>query len=179
MRYLKFLLISLIYFFILYLYLINDSNKHLLGIIFDSFGINCFTALYFLFLFFACKTTLNDKFFKHHKIEKSGTLYKLLGVRVFKNILAKNPSATFTGKLSLKSYSIKGLNQLENDMRVAETIHFQALLTGVIITIPFGYFRNSRFYYFMIIFNILVNFYPVLVQRYNRNRIFTILNRHI
>jgi hypothetical protein len=55
----------------------NDANKTLGGIIFDAFGTNCLTALYFLFLLYACKTTLPDKFHKIRECEKSGKLCKL------------------------------------------------------------------------------------------------------
>jgi hypothetical protein len=176
MKYLKFLIISLVYVFILILYLINDGNKTLLGIIFDSFGINCLTALYFLFLLNACKTTLPNKFHKIREFEKSSKLYKLIGVRAFKFLLAKNPLPTFTGNFSTKGHSVEGLYKLEKLMRNAETLHFQAFLTNLIVMLPFTFFRDTRFLYFMIAFNIIVNLYPVLVQIYNRNRIDKILS---
>ena len=176
MKYLKFLLISFIYVFILVLYLNNSANKTLTGVIFDSFGINCLTAIYFLFLLSACKTTLPDKFHKIRDFEKSGKLYKLMGVRIFKIILAKNPIPTFTGNLKLRSFSAEGLYKLEKLMRGAETIHFQAFITMFIVMIPFGFFRDSHFFYFMIFFNVIINLYPVLVQRYNRSRIYKIQN---
>ena len=90
MKYLKFLLISAIYIYVLNLYFTNASNKNLFGIIVDSFGISCFAALYYLFTLFVLKTRLPDKFFEIRRFEKSGKLYKLIGVKFFK-ILLHNP----------------------------------------------------------------------------------------
>lgn len=175
MKYLKFLSISLIYVFVLILYLVNDANHTLIGIIFDSFGISCFSALYFLLLLIVCKISLPEKIYKIHEFEKSGKFYQLTGVRAFKTILAKYPFPTFTGKFELKGYSMESVGRLEKQLIYSETIHFLAFITTFIVILPFGYFRDYRFYYYMTLFNIIVNLYPALVQRYNRNRINRIL----
>ena len=61
-------------------------------------------------------------------------------------------------------------------MRNAETVHFLGFISTFIIMIPFGCFKDSRYFYYMIVFNTIENFYPVLVQRYNRNRIYKIVD---
>lgn len=61
-------------------------------------------------------------------------------------------------------------------MRVAEKVHMESFLTTFIVMLLFGFIRDYRFFYFMAIFNIVINFYPVLVQRYNRTRIYKIQN---
>lgn len=176
MKYLKSLFITTIYIYVLILYFVNDSNKNLIGVIFDSFGISCFAALYFLFLHFTLKTLLPDKFFEIRRFERLGKLYKVIGVGIFKFLLQKNLLPPLTGKFTLKKHSFESLIYLEKQMRSAETIHFLAFLTTIIIMIPFGLYRDVRFFYFIIVFNTIVNLYPTLVQRYNRNRIHKILN---
>ena len=179
MKFLKFLIISSIYVFILTRYLVNDGNNDLWGIIFDSFGINCLSAVYFLFLLIACKTTLPDGFHRIRGFEKSGRLYRIAGVKAFKFLLAKNPLPSFTGKFSIKCHSIECLYKLEKQMRNSETLHFQAFITTLILMIPFTILRDSRFLYYIPAFNILVNLYPALVQRYNRDRIDKILRNNM
>jgi hypothetical protein len=99
----------------------------------------------------------------------------MIGVKIFKFLLIKNPFPTFTTKISLKNYSTSGLFMLEKEMRNAETIHFLGFILALIIMILFGCFRDSRFFYYFLIFNTINNLYPVFVQRYNRNRIYKII----
>ncbi|MBV6429883.1 MAG: hypothetical protein KIPDCIKN_04481 [Haliscomenobacter sp.] len=177
MKYIKFLFLSGIYILILILYLNNSANRFLIGIINDSLWINCLTVIYFLFLHYTLKTSLlPDKYYEIHEFEKSGTLYRLIGVKVFKIILTKSPLPTFTAKLNIKEYSFEGIKILEKKMRVAEKVHMESFLTTFIVMLLFGFIRDYRFFYFMAIFNIVINFYPVLVQRYNRTRIYKIQN---
>lgn len=177
MKYLKALLISIGFVFILMLYFNNELNKSITGVILDSFWINFVTILYLMFLHYIMNTSFSDKFHKIRHFEKSGKMYRMIGVKVFKYILANNPYPTFTAKLAIESFSVEGLCKLEKRMRDAEAIHFQAFVASLIVMIPFGLARDYRFFYFMTIFNIINNLYPVFVQRYNRNRINRIIEK--
>jgi len=57
-------------------------------------------------------------------------------------------------------------------------IHFLGFLFSLIITIVFGLARNYRFFIWMSLINLLLNLYPVLLQRYNRNRIQRVLIKY-
>jgi hypothetical protein len=142
----------------------------------DSFWINFITVLFFLLIQLASNISLPDKFYEIREFEKSGHLYRITGAKVFKYLLTKNPFPTFTARIFLKDYSIAGLYKLEKEMRNAETVHFLGFISTFIIMIPFGCFKDSRYFYYMIAFNTIENFYPVLVQRYNRNRIYKIVD---
>jgi hypothetical protein len=176
MKYLKMILLSTGFILIITLYFNNNANKTLLGIILDSFWLTWLAVFYILLLHLTCEISLPERFHAICKIEKSGKIYRYLGVKNFKDLLTKNPFPTFTAKISLRDFSTAGLHKLEKDMRNAEAIHFLGFLTSLLIMILFGFFRDFRFFYFMIIFTIIINLYPVLVQRYNRNRIHKILN---
>jgi len=157
------------------LYLNNESNRTILGIIFDSFWINWLIIFYILLIHLSKKISLSDKFHAIKKFESSGILYSIIGVKYYKYLLEKNPLPTLTAKLFLKNKSRNSLIKLENEMRTAEAVHIIAFILSLIIMILFSYLRDIRFIYFMIIFNILLNLYPFFVQRYNRNRIHRIL----
>jgi hypothetical protein len=178
MRSLKIILVSFVFIFILILYFNNTANKNLGGIILDAFWINFLTVLYFLLIQRISNFSLPDKFHLIRKFEKSGTLYRLIGVKHFKFLLTKNPFPIFTARISPKSYSTAGLHKLGKEMRNIEAIHLFAFLATFFIMIPFGWFRDSRFFYFIIAFNLIENLYPVLVQRYNRNRISNIVTNY-
>ena len=63
-------------------------------------------------------------------------------------------------------------------MKKTEMIHFLGFLFSLIITIVFGLARNYRFFIWMSLINLLLNLYPVLLQRYNRNRIQRVLIKY-
>jgi hypothetical protein len=176
MKFVKILVITLLFFCILFLYFINDANKHLGGIIFDAFWINFLTVLYFLLIHLTYKISLPDKYYQLCKFEKSGILFRIIGVRYFKLLLVKNPFPVFTRRVVLKGHSEADLLKVEREMREIETVHFLALVSTFLIVIPFGWLRDTRFFYLITIFNIIENFYPILVQRYNRNRINKMIN---
>jgi hypothetical protein len=171
MRFAKIFLITLVFICVLFLYLNNNVNKNLLGIIFDAFWINFLTVLYFLLINLTSNISLPEKYFQIRKFEKSGNLFRFIGVKNFKVLLTKNPFPIFTARIDLKGHSTESLHNLERKMRNIEAVHFFAFISTFIIMIPFGLFRDSRFFYFLLLFNSIENLYPILVQRYNRNRI--------
>jgi len=63
-------------------------------------------------------------------------------------------------------------------MREAEQIHVFGLLLIMIIAILFAFIRDIRFLLWFSIFNIIMNLYPIFLQRYNRNRIGSVLNKY-
>jgi hypothetical protein len=170
-NYLKLILISILFVIIIFLYLNNESNKAILGIIFDSFWINWLVVFYIFLIQKINNVSFSNHFYKIRKHEYSGFFYQKIGVKLFKKILVKNPLPLSTAKLSLKNKSIESIRKLENQMRVAETIHFISFVISIFVMLFFGLLRDLRFIYFMIIFNIIINLYPFFVQRYNRNRI--------
>ncbi|MFZ5940174.1 MAG: hypothetical protein ACOYXB_06335 [Bacteroidota bacterium] len=171
LKYLKFVLLTGFYVFFLVLYFTNEVNRNLAGVLFDSFGLSCLAAFYILFLLRSIPVSLPDRYFRIRGFEKSGKIYRLLGVRFFKLILAKNFAPAFTGKLVLKGPSPEEIDRLEKQMRFAETIHTLAFFLTLLVMIPFGLYRDPRFFVFMPLFTVLTNLYPSLVQRFNRSRI--------
>lgn len=177
MKVLKVILLSFVYIFVLLLYLNNDANRHLAGIVFDSFALNGITVFFFIALHFACKIMPPNRYYRLRAFETSGKLYSLLGVPFFKMILSKNPLPTLTAKLSIENYSRDGLKELERKMRYAEAVHIQSFLLVFMVMILFSILRDSRFVLYLSVFNVITNLYPALVQRYNRNRIQKIIKQ--
>ena len=175
MNYFKLILISILFAFILILYLNNEANKTILGIIFDSFWINWLVVFYVFLIHKNSNVSFSNNFYKIKKYEYSGFFYQEIGVKLFKKILVKNPLPISTAKLSLKNKSIENINKLENQMRLAETVHFISFVISIFVLLFLGFLRDFRIIYFMMIFNVIINLYPFFVQRYNRSRINKIL----
>lgn len=122
-------------------------------------------------------------YFKPKSFERKGDglLYKALGVQGFLYILP-----TF-GKLVCKLTGFhpirnaktkeKGLRDYESATRIYETTHFMMFwLYLALTTIPFMS-GNLRGVLGWSIANILINIYPIMVQRYNRARIYNALEK--
>ncbi|MFN8444988.1 MAG: hypothetical protein U0175_29650 [Caldilineaceae bacterium] len=104
--------------------------------------------------------------------EESGQLYERLGVRVFKRLMRRGPLAIFSLNLRLPpEKSIPALRALESNMRNAETLH---VLIFLILFLFIGYALVQGWLDavgWLLLFNCLLNVYPVMLQRYNRIRL--------
>ena len=101
--------------------------------------------------------------------ELDGRVYERLGVRTFKRLLRRGPLAVFNPDLHLpEDRSPAGLAHLDRRMRDAEAAH--ALLFvgtfGVIAhAVVQGWWAAAAL---TLLFDVVMNGYPVLLQRYNR-----------
>ena len=104
-----------------------------------------------------------------HRVELDGRLYEMLGVRLFKRLLRRGPLAVFNPDLHLPGDpSTANLAHLDQRMRDAEASHFILLVAtlGVVVhAAARGWWGAAGW---TLLFNALVNGYPVMLQRYNR-----------
>lgn len=163
---------------LLQLYLSNEFNKQLPGIISDSFWLTGVSTLYIIFLLQKTGFRLSDQYYRIKNFERSFKLYKTIGIEYFKKIIHKYPLPGATLKIELKGRSKSDILDVEDRMREAEQIHVFGLLLIMIIAILFAFIRDIRFLLWFSIFNIIMNLYPIFLQRYNRNRIGSVLNKY-
>jgi hypothetical protein len=101
--------------------------------------------------------------------ERSGRIYELLGVRVVKAILRRGPLAVFNPRLHLPPEPSAGnVARLEQSMRDAEASHaiLLVLTLGIVVhAAARGWWTAA---WCTLLFDVLVNGYPVMLQRYNR-----------
>lgn len=101
--------------------------------------------------------------------ERDGRLYELLGVRLVKRLLRRGPLALWNPGLHLPAERTpEQLARLEQRMRVAEASHAVLLfltLAWVAGVAARGQLEAAAWTLF---FDVLVNGYPVMLQRYNR-----------
>lgn len=109
---------------------------------------------------------------RYHELrdfERDPRLYELLGVRLVKWLLRRGPLAVFNPGLHLPAErSRQRLADLEQKMKDAEASHFLLLLVmlGVVINaMARGWWLTAGL---TLLFDVLINGYPVMLQRYNR-----------
>ena len=174
----KIILLSLIYLFIIILYLFNDLNRNLFGIILDSFWLTGITLFYLIFVLKNTGFNLGSSYFRIRRFEYPAKIYQILGVKLFKRILQKYPLPFATRKIQLQGRSESALLKIEAEMKDAEITHAVGIVSNIILGVLFSMWRDRRFFFWLTLFNVILNLYPVFVQRYNRNRI-RILKNHL
>ena len=147
----------------------------------DHFGF----AISINFLFMVIYTIIFDKlfsqpfsskYFMSQSFERKGTIYQWFGIRYYKYLLKiigwekiiRNDQPIKNNLTTLVNY--------ESWTKGSELIHLFSAITvfGFIIWIALHYSINDILWLFA--FNILVNVYPVMLQRYNRPRIIKLIN---
>jgi hypothetical protein len=109
---------------------------------------------------------------RYHELrdfERDPRLYRLLGVSLVKRLLRRGPLAVFNPGLHLPAErSPERLAELEQRMNDAEASHFVLLVAmlGVVINAAArGWWTAAGL---TLLFDVLMNGYPVMLQRYNR-----------
>jgi hypothetical protein len=104
--------------------------------------------------------------------ERDGRRYERLGVLVAKRLLRRGPLSVFNPKLHLPAVrDAQAFAQLDAAMRGAETNHvimFLIVLLAIAHAILRGWWDAAAW---TLLFNVLINAYPVMLQRYNRGRL--------
>ena len=112
--------------------------------------------------------------------ERTGQVYERLGIRLFKKLVQRGPLAIFSPTLRFpKEKTVSALQGLLNEMRKAETGH---ALIFVLVLLFVGYAALKGWLdavVWMLLFNILINGYPIMLQRYNRIKLQELVDQQI
>ena len=112
---------------------------------------------------------LPESYHRLRPFEQDGRVYEHLGVRPFKRLLRRGPLAVFNPDLHLPAdRSPEHLLRLDQRMRDAEAAHCLLLVAtlGVVLNAAArGWWTAALL---TLAFDLLMNGYPVVLQRYNR-----------
>jgi hypothetical protein len=112
---------------------------------------------------------LPRSFHELRDFERDGELYESLGVKLVKCLLRRGPLAAFNPDLHLPTErSPERLAHLDQRMRDAEASHFILLLATFAVVVHAavrGWWAAAGM---TLLFDLLMNGYPVMLQRYNR-----------
>ncbi len=143
----------------------------------DITSIACSFALNFVLMFWftlfesQLKPGLNSRYFQSAPFEKQGHLYRMLGVEAYRAVLTKIGWEKMRQQQTPIKKNLSSLQAYERASRVAETGH---LVIGFLVLVLTGYvalthsLAEARW---LILFNVLFNIYPILLQRYTRPRL--------
>lgn len=109
------------------------------------------------------------RFHELRAFERDPRWYELVGVRFVKRLLRRGPLAVFNPGLHLPAErSRQRLAELEQEMKTAEASHFVLLVATLAVVINAavrGWWLAAGL---TLMFDVLINGYPVMLQRYNR-----------
>jgi len=122
-----------------------------------------------------------EYYFEPKKFERwrDGRIYELIGVKHFKNFVTKSMEKysgnKFQDNYFIQNYSTKGLHDFLNQTVNNELYHLIAIIPTLMF-IP-GWIEREPLSLWLGIPVSLLNFYTILIQRYNRSRIYNALDR--
>jgi hypothetical protein len=141
-----------------------------------AWALNCLLMLCVSVFTDALKSELASSYYHQKGWEQKGKIYEYLGINVFRKLLV------WTGweKVIRKSFPIENntqaLAKLYYQTKKSELDHLVILLIvfgfNVFVAFKFGVLKSL----WLLILNVLINLYPVFLQRYNRPRIERIVN---
>jgi hypothetical protein len=125
---------------------------------------------------------LVDSYFKSKEFEKSGRIYRALGIEFFKDIVPTYGDYTMRAiRKHKKNYRLirhKGeLEGFNNITKINESIHLASFLISTPLSLI--HLFNGDYPKFAIGagLNLIINIYPIMLQRYNRARLTPLLER--
>jgi hypothetical protein len=142
-----------------------------------TFFVNAFLLVWAVIVQRTIRLSFRESCYRCQPFEQSGRLYRWMGVHIFKRLMASrlwrafNPDFRWTGRQT-------GLAAWKQTTCDAETAHALVFVLVLLIT---GYVAGKGWLStagWLLLFNILINGYPVMLQRLNRARIEMVLQRH-
>lgn len=117
-------------------------------------------------------------YYKARSFERTGQLYERIGIRLIKRLLRRWPLRILSPTLRFpKARTVSALRNLENEMQKAETAHtltFIFMLWLIGNAAVNGWLDSAMW---MLLFAMLINVYPIMVQRYNRIKLQEIIHK--
>jgi len=108
-------------------------------------------------------------YYRVKAFERTGQVYERVGIRLFKKLVRRGPLSILSPTLRFpKEETIAALQGLLSEMRKAETGH---ALIFVFMLLVVGYVLLNGWLdavVWTLLFNIVINGYPIMLQRYNR-----------
>ncbi|MFP3908093.1 MAG: hypothetical protein ACLFWR_13775, partial [Acidimicrobiales bacterium] len=113
--------------------------------------------------------SLPERYFEIRGFERSGRLYEALGVRLVKRAVRRGPLHLFNPQLRMPAEPTSArLHELEQRMREPETGHAWLFATMALVAshaAVHGWWPAAAW---TMAFNVALNAYPIMLQRYNR-----------
>ena len=121
---------------------------------------------------------LSNWYFKPKTFENSGDLYEKLGIKFFKNY-CPNAGTKFSLTGKYKVQGKENLRKFINETKHSEKIHL-FLGAGLAVLDTLLLYNDNidvKTFGYLSLANAAINLYPIMAQRYNRNKAEKIMNK--
>jgi hypothetical protein len=110
-----------------------------------------------------------EGYYEIKTFERNGRVYEGLGIQLFKKLVRRGPLTLFNP--TIRRQAGKDIADLEPEMKKAETGHaiiFVLVSMLALYALINGWIDTAGW---LMLFNVFINGYPVMLQRYNRIRL--------
>ncbi|RTE86293.1 MULTISPECIES: hypothetical protein [Gammaproteobacteria] len=142
-----------------------------------AWTLNFILMMVMLFYTETLKPKLNCAYFDTRAWEQAGNAYRYVGVHMFRKILIWTGWERLNKQANPVGKKKELLKQLEYRTRVSEFGHVVIFVVVSLVAVVVAWLHGLQGSVWLIATNILLNLYPVIVQRYNRPRYQKILSK--
>jgi len=117
------------------------------------------------------ESEFSSPYFNEKKWEMNGKVYKILGINFFRKLLVYTGWEKLNKNSNPVEHQTKSLSHLQYRTKQSELGHIiiMVILLGFTVFVAFKFGIGQSLW--LIILNILLNLYPIFLQRYNRPRL--------
>ena len=108
--------------------------------------------------------------------EKQGEIYDRAGIRAFRWVLFHSPLGWINGNFHLKA-GRTNCERLLREINSAEAVHWLSFVVLVMLAISYLLHDHAVYGYVMLLVRIPFDLYPIMLQRWNRGRVWRVLER--
>lgn len=143
-----------------------------------AFVVNWFVLAWTATVTLIARLSLPPAYYTSRPFERTGAVYERIGIRRVKRLLRRGPLRVLSPTLRLpRERTLPALRNLDNEMRKAETAHVITLLSMLPVAgyaLVKGWLDAGTW---MLLFSLLINVFPILLQRYNRIKLQELIRR--
>jgi hypothetical protein len=141
-----------------------------------AWALNFLLMIFVLFFTETLKSPLTSSYYNEKAWEQRGKVYERFGVNFFRKLLVWIGWEKLNKKAKPVQKNTEALTHLYYETKKSEINHliilFIVLGFNVFVAIQFGVLKSL----WLLLLNVLLNLYPILLQRYNRPRIERAIN---
>ena len=119
---------------------------------------------------------VNPRLFSLAHWEKQGKIYDRAGIRAFRWVLFHSPLGWINGNFHLRA-SRADCDRLLREMNSSEGVHWLTCVVSVMLAISYLLHDHAVYGYVMLLVRIPFDLYPIMLQRWNRGRVWRVLER--
>jgi hypothetical protein len=114
--------------------------------------------------------SMPGSYFRLRRLERGGRIYRYVGVRYFKALMTSRTYRRLNPHFNFRPASVtpRDLMKMMQDAEAAHAVVFGLMLLCSAAALVAG---SSYAAAWLMVFNIIGNAYPVMLQRYNRGRV--------